>query len=357
MSEDTDQDNIATGIVETIVAGDRITINSSDPANPIVTADVQAGSGETNTASNVGTGDGDVFKQKTGVDLELKTIKAGTNITVTNNVSDITIASTGGGGGENTTKGDIEGFDTAAARIPIGTNDQVLTADSTQALGLKWATPAAGGGSSASIYDVSPGTGFGMLGIQAGSVGALGSSTLTANRIYLDAIYFDGTTTVTELNLWVQTSNAAGIDIHVGLHPMTDRGTVAARAHGDIIVSVTGANQLYSKVLSTAWTPSVGWYFLTIWTGTSVVGVTVNLTDTHHALLGQSLSAYVFTTSSEDTIEVACYILNDPNYDTAPDTLITATDFNDATGGYGFTATVGEVWAQSNIPLIILKAG
>jgi hypothetical protein len=42
-----------------------------------------------------------------------------------------------------TTKGDLFGFDTANARIPIGTNNQVLTADSAQALGLKWATPTA----------------------------------------------------------------------------------------------------------------------------------------------------------------------------------------------------------------------
>ena len=44
-----------------------------------------------------------------------------------------------------TTKGDLFGYDTANARIPIGTNNQVLTADSAQALGLKWATPASGG--------------------------------------------------------------------------------------------------------------------------------------------------------------------------------------------------------------------
>jgi hypothetical protein len=42
-----------------------------------------------------------------------------------------------------TTKGDLLGYDTAVARIPIGTNNQVLTADSAQALGLKWATPSA----------------------------------------------------------------------------------------------------------------------------------------------------------------------------------------------------------------------
>jgi len=43
-----------------------------------------------------------------------------------------------------TTKGDLFGFDTANARIPIGSNNQVLTADSAQALGLKWATPSSG---------------------------------------------------------------------------------------------------------------------------------------------------------------------------------------------------------------------
>jgi hypothetical protein len=40
-----------------------------------------------------------------------------------------------------TTKGDLYGFSTVNARIPVGTNGQVLTADSTQTLGLKWATP------------------------------------------------------------------------------------------------------------------------------------------------------------------------------------------------------------------------
>jgi hypothetical protein len=45
-----------------------------------------------------------------------------------------------------TTKGDLFGFSTTNARIPVGANDTVLTADSTQALGVKWAAAAAGGG-------------------------------------------------------------------------------------------------------------------------------------------------------------------------------------------------------------------
>ena len=66
----------------------------------------------------------------------------GTNVTLTQSGQNITIAASGGSASPLTTKGDIYGYDTAGNRIPIGTNNQILTADSTQSLGLKWATPA-----------------------------------------------------------------------------------------------------------------------------------------------------------------------------------------------------------------------
>jgi hypothetical protein len=50
-----------------------------------------------------------------------------------------------GGGSPLTTKGDLYTYSTTDARLGVGTNGQILTADSTASTGIKWATASAGG--------------------------------------------------------------------------------------------------------------------------------------------------------------------------------------------------------------------
>jgi hypothetical protein len=51
----------------------------------------------------------------------------------------------GGSASPLTTKGDLYGYSTTNARVAVGTNGQVLTADSTAATGVAWATATSGG--------------------------------------------------------------------------------------------------------------------------------------------------------------------------------------------------------------------
>lgn len=56
-----------------------------------------------------------------------------------------------GVGSPLTTKGDIYVFGTTNDRLPVGTNTFVLTADSTQPLGVKWAAASSGGGDTSGL--------------------------------------------------------------------------------------------------------------------------------------------------------------------------------------------------------------
>lgn len=96
-------------------------------------------------------------------------VTAGTYGNATN-VAQVTIGADGrvqaasnvaiaGSGIPLTTKGDLYGFDTAGNRIPVGTNGQLLVADSTQALGVKWQTGAPVSGLLYGVYASRPASG------------------------------------------------------------------------------------------------------------------------------------------------------------------------------------------------------
>lgn len=71
--------------------------------------------------------------------LGLKISTATTAGVVTNDANGNLLGGQTINGTSVTTKGDLQGFSTVAARIPVGNNNEVLTADSTQTLGVKWA--------------------------------------------------------------------------------------------------------------------------------------------------------------------------------------------------------------------------
>ncbi len=163
-SEDTDRDSVG-GQVDSIVAGANVTVDNTDPVNPIV-ASTAAGSPTTTL--------GDLIKRGAAADERLPVGNALEVLRVNAGGTDLEFAAAAAGGNV-TTKGDLEGFDTAAARIPVGTDGDVLTADSTAALGVSYQTPAAGGGGATGTNIISTTT----LGSAAQTIGNAALSNLT----------------------------------------------------------------------------------------------------------------------------------------------------------------------------------
>mgnify|MGYP003137165781 CR=1 FL=1 len=91
----------------------------------------------------------------------------------------------GSEGTELTTKGDLHGFSSSNTRIPIGDNDQVLTADSSQALGLKWASAGGGGGDFVKIAQTVLGSAGTSLKIAGQSINLDPTASPTYTQLYV----------------------------------------------------------------------------------------------------------------------------------------------------------------------------
>ncbi len=112
------------------------------------------------------------------------------SVTKNNSTGIITVDITGGGGASPlTTKGDLYTFTTVDARLGVGANGEVLSADSTKPTGLKWIALAGGGDMVLSANQVVTGlktfedATFALENV-AGTFSATFTNTITANRVF-----------------------------------------------------------------------------------------------------------------------------------------------------------------------------
>lgn len=113
-------------------------------------------------------------------------------------------------------KGDILAAtaDNTLARLAVGANDTVLTADSSTATGLKWATPAGGGGTDFKVAAY-PRTG---LWYRSPSFGPVGSNVTTAlNTLFLTVFRLGAATTFDRITCDVTGANGAGAVMRMGI--------------------------------------------------------------------------------------------------------------------------------------------
>lgn len=221
-------------IVETIVAGTNITVDATDPSNPIVTAAGGASGGQVDS------------------------IVAGTNVTVdaTDPVNPIVSAA----GDPLTTKGDVMAFDTDANRLPVGTDDQVLTADSAQAFGVKWADAAGGGSIQYTQRLGSPTRTFSTSAFASKGLYFKVDTTLTLNSVTVDmkgststtykvVIVKESATTADEIGIILATTNSLSWSVIAGaggeqalfiLPTPLELVADASQKYGIILVLTTG---------------------------------------------------------------------------------------------------------------------
>jgi len=254
-------------VFKKVKAGSNVTITDGTDD---VTID---GTGEANTASNSpsGTGTGTIFKTKSGVDLVLKKIKAGSNISITNGTDDITIDSTGGSGEVNTASnsssgtgtGNIfkskAGVDLVFKKIKAGSN--VTITDGTDDI-----TIGASGGSTLQKYSVGSSgeevhvwaTG---LGITYARVGAVGTFTIPVGVRLLSA----------KLRIPMATIGGTTFTVVYGDNGGFDGNTSGANAFPPL---VAGWNEGSGSQVNMPSTLASGWDRIQV---SGIVGLTVTL--------------------------------------------------------------------------------
>ncbi len=141
-----------------------------------------------------------------------------------------------------TTKGDLYGFSTTNARVPVGTNGQVLTADSTEATGVKWATTTAAGFPAFSAYASSN---------QALTNGVwtkvtFGTEVFDTNNNFASSSFTPTVAGYYQLNTAVMMGAASsGADQYLAFYKNGTNYQTAGRSNLSIDNSITGSTVLY----------------------------------------------------------------------------------------------------------------
>jgi hypothetical protein len=143
-----------------------------------------------------------------------------------------------GGASPLTTKGDLYTYSTTDARLGVGTNGQVLVADSTAATGIKWATPA----SSNQILQIVQGT--------------TGTSTSNSTSTYADTTLTATITPSSASNKILVFASHAGIRRTLNTNAMDMR---LVRGSTEILEFVNYAGSIGSTAENYGWTASLNY--------------------------------------------------------------------------------------------------
>jgi len=114
------------GTVQNVLGTSPVTITGAPTVEPVISIVLPAGK-LLGRGVGFGTGNADVITLGTNLSLSGTTLNAAT-----------------GSSSPLTTKGDIYTYSTSDLRLPVGTNGQVLSADSAEPTGLKWTAPSGG---------------------------------------------------------------------------------------------------------------------------------------------------------------------------------------------------------------------
>lgn len=245
-----------------------------------------------------------------------------------------------------TTKGDLFTFDTDAQRLAVGANTFVLTADSAEATGIKWAAPAAGGGNA--FDELAADTNYSMLGELARTGSQRTDSTILADLVYCDFLFFDGVTTINQIAVNSATASGGGT-LTVGLHPVTSRLFIGDQSFVGTITVSTSANVKHTGVVD--WTPTKGWYMLAAWTPASITNLTFAAASTASGE-ARFFPAFSWSMFGDTEVEIKTHIITKTNYDTTPD--LSAIDFNDI-GIYDSTSA-DELSGSNRVLIVELRS-